>query len=96
MAEIRISGYYCKGCGLCIDACPSQCLRISSSLNDTGVQVAEVVDGGICRGCLQCHAVCPDAAIEILVAARKSQKAAASAGSVGGGQKKSEGAAGDR
>lgn len=67
MPEVRILRNYCKGCGLCVDACPAGCLRMGSKINAQGIQMAEVVETATCIGCLQCHAVCPDVAIEIYV-----------------------------
>lgn len=85
MAEVRILQQYCKGCGLCIDVCPSGCLSMGGQTNEHGIETAMVVEGAGCSGCLQCHTVCPDAAIEIYVArSRAGRRSAAVAGGEGG------------
>jgi 2-oxoglutarate ferredoxin oxidoreductase subunit delta len=70
MPEVRILKRYCKGCGLCIAVCPVNCLRLGQTVNEQGMQTAEVVETAACTGCLQCHAVCPDMAIEVYVPRR--------------------------
>jgi 2-oxoglutarate ferredoxin oxidoreductase subunit delta len=67
MPEVRILREYCKGCVLCVAACPVKCLRMSDTVGDEGVPLAEVVESIDCTGCLQCHTVCPDMAIEVYV-----------------------------
>ena len=65
MAEINLNLERCKGCGLCIGACPIDNLRISGTLNRQGVEPAEVIDPNRCTGCGMCFRICPDMAIEI-------------------------------
>lgn len=64
---VRIKEKYCKGCGLCVDACPLGLIKISEEkLNDKGYYVAVFSEeGGKCTSCAQCALVCPDAAIEV-------------------------------
>ena len=50
---------FCKGCELCIEACPQECLRLSQTLNQKGYQFAELF-GDSCTGCENCALVCPD------------------------------------
>lgn len=66
MPRVRVLVKYCKGCGLCVDACPKGCLEMSDTISKTGVTPAVVKDGSKCVGCGDCAAICPDAAIEIL------------------------------
>jgi 2-oxoglutarate ferredoxin oxidoreductase subunit delta len=66
MAEINLNLERCKGCGLCIGACPIDNLRISGTLNRQGVEPAEVIEPQRCTGCGQCYRICPDMAIEII------------------------------
>ena len=55
----------CKGCGLCISACPKQNIKMSDKLNKNGHNYAEVIDEDKCTGCGLCFQMCPDLVIEI-------------------------------
>ena len=55
----------CKGCGLCIAACPQKVLAFSGRLNRSGYDVAEPVKPESCIGCAFCAMTCPDVAIEV-------------------------------
>jgi 2-oxoglutarate ferredoxin oxidoreductase subunit delta len=48
----------CKGCELCIAACPPNVLVMSSGVNETGYRYPELTPG--CTGCTACQLVCPD------------------------------------
>ncbi len=54
----------CKGCELCIDACPQDCLAMSSDLNRKGYHYA-ILASDTCTGCINCALVCPDAVITV-------------------------------
>lgn len=55
----------CKGCGRCIDACPKDCLRFSTTMNGKGYIPAEYCGEG-CTGCNICFYNCPEPyAIEV-------------------------------
>ncbi len=64
--QIRILTRYCKGCELCVAACPRGALEMSEDLTDLGVRPARLKEGAECSGCTLCYQVCPDAAIEVL------------------------------
>ena len=55
----------CKGCGLCIAACPQQVLGFSGALNKSGYDVAHMEHPEACIGCAFCAMTCPDIAIEV-------------------------------
>ena len=55
----------CKGCGLCIVACPQQVLAYSGSLNKSGYNVVHMERPAACIGCAFCAMTCPDIAIEV-------------------------------
>ena len=56
----------CKGCGLCVHACPKGVLAMSKDkLNQKGYNPAEVVDADACIGCAMCAVMCPDVAIKV-------------------------------
>jgi 2-oxoglutarate ferredoxin oxidoreductase subunit delta len=57
-ANIQIRVSWCKGCGLCVDYCPTGAIEMDGVL-------PKIVDAEKCTRCLQCEAVCPDFAIEI-------------------------------
>jgi len=60
----------CKGCELCIDACPQDSLRLSDSINRQGFHYAVLVEDN-CTGCVNCALVCPDAVITVYRQDRK-------------------------
>jgi len=53
----------CKGCELCIPACPPQVLRMSTRRNASGSLLPELVEG--CTGCRACLPGCPDYCFEV-------------------------------
>lgn len=62
---VEVSDQYCKGCELCISACPQEVLAIDMSrLTPRGYHPAKLVKDG-CTGCAICALVCPDAAITV-------------------------------
>ena len=66
MVKLTISELVCKGCGLCVRACPKGVLALSKpKLNAKGYHPAEVVDQAACIGCASCARTCPDVAIRI-------------------------------
>ena len=42
--KIEIKRNRCKGCELCVNACPKGAIRMSQELNERGVHFVEVVD----------------------------------------------------
>lgn len=63
-AKIKIDSERCKGCGLCIAACPKLGIAVSKKSNKKGYFPAEK-NNGDCTGCAMCAIICPDAAIEV-------------------------------
>jgi len=57
--RVEIEADLCKGCLLCIEACPPGVLVVSESLNRMGYHPAEYV-GERCTGCGICYYVCPE------------------------------------
>ena len=56
---LQIDGEECKGCGLCIEACPPKVIGMSERLNHFGYRTA-VYEGAGCTGCGICFMVCPE------------------------------------
>ena len=66
MGKIIVDDGTCKGCALCINACPLNLIRISSKISSKGYYPAEVTDSGEkCTGCTLCALTCPDVAITV-------------------------------
>jgi len=63
--KIKIDTERCKGCGLCVEACPKNVIAISKNSNKNGYFPAEVVNIIDCFGCAFCATICPDVAIEV-------------------------------
>jgi 2-oxoglutarate ferredoxin oxidoreductase subunit delta len=60
---VRIATERCKGCELCIPACPPHVLEMSTARNAQGVPYPELQPG--CTGCGACLLVCPDFCFEV-------------------------------
>jgi 2-oxoglutarate ferredoxin oxidoreductase subunit delta len=54
----------CKGCELCIDACPQESMALSKQINNKGYRYAVLIQDN-CTGCSNCALVCPDAVITV-------------------------------
>ena len=66
MAKVTINELVCKGCGLCVRACPKDVLALSKTkLNAKGYHPAEVVKPEACIACASCARTCPDVAIRV-------------------------------
>jgi 2-oxoglutarate ferredoxin oxidoreductase subunit delta len=61
VAVVKIDKNACKGCGLCVLACPKGILKLSEKeLNDKGYSPVEITDIGACIACAACAKMCPD------------------------------------
>ncbi len=65
MPKVNITHDRCKGCELCVEACPQQIIRMSKEINAKGYFYAEVVEQSRCIGCRICAVTCPDQVIEV-------------------------------
>ncbi|MCA9972973.1 MAG: ferredoxin family protein [Anaerolineales bacterium] len=56
----------CKGCELCLEACPQHVIDLADSFNAKGYRPAILVDPQHdCTGCALCAVVCPDGCITV-------------------------------
>ena len=63
--KVVIDRELCKGCLLCIRACPVKVLEKDSEPNSTGTYPSRVAQGEKCIACGSCYEVCPDVCISI-------------------------------
>ncbi len=66
MPGIRIDKEYCKGCELCVHACPMQIISMTKEINLKGYFYARLHEPTKCIGCRICAITCPDVAIKVL------------------------------
>lgn len=70
MAKIKgavvVNTERCKGCELCVVACPSQVLELTKKeVNSKGYHYAYMANEDACIGCASCGIVCPDGCITV-------------------------------
>ena len=62
-ANVYIIENRCKGCGLCVEFCPRNVLKISDAFNKKGYHPPEVLAPDGCVNCHYCEIICPEFAI---------------------------------
>jgi 2-oxoglutarate ferredoxin oxidoreductase subunit beta len=65
MTTVLVEKDRCKGCGLCVHACPSHVLAMSHEINARGYFYPLVEHPDDCSGCRSCFLVCPDLAVQV-------------------------------
>lgn len=64
MPKVTVDNGICKGCELCVGACPKGILALDKTVtNSKGYHPAHVTDQSLCIGCGSCVIMCPDMAI---------------------------------
>ena len=63
--RVVIAKECCKGCELCIDACPRSVLEMSREFNRSGYHYSVFANKKECNSCTLCAVICPDMCIEV-------------------------------
>ena len=65
MPSVTVIKDACKGCGLCIPACPENVLAMSDEINVKGYFTPFMQNPEACTGCRLCYLTCPDNALVV-------------------------------
>ncbi len=66
MSELILKKELCKGCGLCVQACPKKILTVSDTeTNAKGYYTVEITRAEDCIACAFCATMCPDCVITL-------------------------------
>jgi len=62
---IVVDEEHCKGCNLCVVACPCDVLALNDEVNSKGYHYCYMKNPDACIGCASCGLVCPDSVITV-------------------------------
>ncbi|POP35019.1 4Fe-4S dicluster domain-containing protein [Lactonifactor longoviformis] len=58
-AKAQADTSLCKGCRLCVGACPKDAIIPLTEMNKKGYEIIRIEEDK-CIGCGQCYTICPD------------------------------------
>ena len=68
---LAIAAERCKGCELCVTACPHQVLALDRAVvNALGYHPVRLLDAAGCTSCVLCARVCPDSVFTVYAPSR--------------------------
>ncbi len=62
---VTIDRARCKGCSLCVSACPLKLLALENDINAKGYHPAAMKGGDKCSACALCAQMCPEVCITV-------------------------------
>jgi len=65
IGAVKVNTEMCKGCNLCVVACPTNVLSLNNKVNKKGYNYSYMEHPEQCIGCASCGDVCPDACITV-------------------------------
>lgn len=66
MAKVTFNTDLCKGCSLCVSACPKHIIELAADqINAKGHHPAQITDQEACIACAFCATMCPDCVITV-------------------------------
>lgn len=76
MKKFMVYKDICKGCELCVEFCPRDCIEMSDELNSQGYHPPRLIADERCTSCCICANMCPEVAIRIYRAPKGEKKSA--------------------
>jgi len=74
-SPLSIRADHCKGCEICIGACPHGVLALDPSIvNPLGYHPVRLTDAARCTSCAICARVCPDAVFTVFAPAKAASR----------------------
>ena len=66
MHQVNIDKSFCKGCMICLNACPKNVIETTDIRSEAGHLVPQAINLIDCTACRLCEIMCPDTCIEVI------------------------------